>query len=642
MKRKKYNTGGPLDSIPARPMPTLPLNTAPKLDLTGLGPTTFYAPNNMRNTVQTPVYTNYAHTNSSKSKSKDRFREHEFGGFLQGLSGVAGLINPAAGAATAGVGSLVSFVEALNKKNKVISASPGNYKSGGGLTKSKAREILHDGSVHGHKLTDKQRRFFAAQAFESGGQMDQQLSDSSFQVKGNPSKTDGNFYPQFNAYLDHNEVVKNDFVFSDSIRSPLTGAKFSEEALKIENSSKKAQRKLKVNPTDVHAQNTLMHNEKTSAALAALQETVATKMGLRNSDGSTIQRLQHGGPTNPYPWQDWMTWTPTYDVSAKKTASIPYDPFSPYSLTATNNTPSLGSGHGTATNPSPAYKGSSSPLPAPIQTTPNPSVPAARKPTRVTKPLSTAPISPVAGPIGNATTDLPFDQIPFTRPPQVPFSGVDQVTSESRTNGIPLPTSNSTASGTTDSLLANDTSNGKQRFSFGDYLQLGAFAGELLPLIGGSEKEKPNLDTTFISKEHYDARQALQQNQRNFSNVASSINTSSETLRRALLAQLDATKTNRDNQVISQYQTMNNQAQTRYEDRLANQRRYNVGQQNYTNDLNARNRASYRYAVQNAFESVSNLGQAFNQRDYQQKQLNLLKGRYGDVYANVIANLMGQ
>lgn len=30
----------------------------------------------------------------------------------------------------------------------------------GGLTKSKAREILHDKSVHGHPLTDKQRRFF--------------------------------------------------------------------------------------------------------------------------------------------------------------------------------------------------------------------------------------------------------------------------------------------------------------------------------------------------------------------------------------------------------------------------------------------------------------------------------------------------
>ena len=32
----------------------------------------------------------------------------------------------------------------------------------GGLTPNKAREILHDKSVHGKELTDKQRRFFGA------------------------------------------------------------------------------------------------------------------------------------------------------------------------------------------------------------------------------------------------------------------------------------------------------------------------------------------------------------------------------------------------------------------------------------------------------------------------------------------------
>ena len=32
------------------------------------------------------------------------------------------------------------------------------------LTKAKAREILRDGSVHGHKLTARQRRFFGARA----------------------------------------------------------------------------------------------------------------------------------------------------------------------------------------------------------------------------------------------------------------------------------------------------------------------------------------------------------------------------------------------------------------------------------------------------------------------------------------------
>ena len=45
------------------------------------------------------------------------------------------------------------------------------------LTSSKAKEILHDKSVHGHPLTDKQRKFFGAIAggakpYASGGWLD--------------------------------------------------------------------------------------------------------------------------------------------------------------------------------------------------------------------------------------------------------------------------------------------------------------------------------------------------------------------------------------------------------------------------------------------------------------------------------------
>ena len=34
------------------------------------------------------------------------------------------------------------------------------------LTKGKAMKILHDGSVRGHELTEKQRKFFGAKAGE--------------------------------------------------------------------------------------------------------------------------------------------------------------------------------------------------------------------------------------------------------------------------------------------------------------------------------------------------------------------------------------------------------------------------------------------------------------------------------------------
>jgi len=66
------------------------------------------------------------------------------------------------------------------------------------LTKSKAREILHDKEVHGHPLTDKQRRFFGAIAggakpyqdggwldkYEEGGVLKQKTQDN-YGVQGN-------------------------------------------------------------------------------------------------------------------------------------------------------------------------------------------------------------------------------------------------------------------------------------------------------------------------------------------------------------------------------------------------------------------------------------------------------------------------
>jgi hypothetical protein len=55
--------------------------------------------------------------------------------------------------------------EMLNKfvVNDQQSAGPQSVKVGG-LTQDKAREILHDGTVHGNKITDKQRRYFGAVA----------------------------------------------------------------------------------------------------------------------------------------------------------------------------------------------------------------------------------------------------------------------------------------------------------------------------------------------------------------------------------------------------------------------------------------------------------------------------------------------
>lgn len=313
-----------------------------------------------------------------------------------------------------------------NARSKyVMGASPGNYAKGGMISKAKAREILHDGTVHGKPITEKQRRFFGAMAtrkaaggmiadmmnptaaldmlnqpqavkallsgrtntpMKMGGMMnyamggglsaedrgsdkkpypsvassdfaggnrsypiptladavdalrlaglhgrsdirskvydkypslrkamggrlvdedmnpndeageydnyrrrfatggDMKLSDSSFLVNGNPSVTDGNFYPQLNAKLDHGEVVKDNFVFSNKLRDPQTNVTYAKLAQPVEKSTGKAEKFMKRFQNDAFSKNTVMQNNKFLDSLSNKQEMLATAMGLRQNE----------------------------------------------------------------------------------------------------------------------------------------------------------------------------------------------------------------------------------------------------------------------------------------------------------------------------------------------------------------------
>jgi hypothetical protein len=84
------------------------------------------------------------------------------------------------------------------------------------LTSSKAKEILHDKSVHGHPLTDKQRRFFGAIAggakpykaeeggwldkYEQGGLILKKKTKDNFGKKANPNDVDATVGPNFEGW----------------------------------------------------------------------------------------------------------------------------------------------------------------------------------------------------------------------------------------------------------------------------------------------------------------------------------------------------------------------------------------------------------------------------------------------------------
>lgn len=123
--------------------------------------------------------------------------------------------------------------------------------------------------------------------FANGGMMDedsnpndsddQQLSNSAFQVKGNPNVTDGNSYPSLNANLDHNEVVDKNakFVFSNQLKNGKET--FAKEAAELYKRIGKVE-----NRKDPISQATVQQLNKQVQTLAMSQEQLAQALGLRN------------------------------------------------------------------------------------------------------------------------------------------------------------------------------------------------------------------------------------------------------------------------------------------------------------------------------------------------------------------------
>lgn len=158
---------------------------------------------------------------------------------------------------------------------------------------------MKEGSSGHVKSKDRYREhrpgyYSPTKGYQTGG--DVQLNESAFQVQGNANQVDGNTYNMGNQQvaLDHNEVVKDNFVFSDSIVNPITGNKFSKDAKKIEKRIGKAEMKIQ-SYNDMISKKTLKHLNNMSNALKVTQEAVATDQGHRNEDGSTKQNFATGG-----------------------------------------------------------------------------------------------------------------------------------------------------------------------------------------------------------------------------------------------------------------------------------------------------------------------------------------------------------
>jgi len=144
-------------------------------------------------------------------------------------------------------------------------------------------------------------------SYATGGDM--KISDSSFVVDGNPSITDGNYYPQLNVKLDHGEVVKDNFVYSNKLKDPNTNITFAKLAKPVEKSTGKSENYLRKFPNDPITTKTVNMNNMYLSKLKDSQEVLAGLMGLRTDQpqgmayGGMVKGYVSGGdmgdPTNP-------------------------------------------------------------------------------------------------------------------------------------------------------------------------------------------------------------------------------------------------------------------------------------------------------------------------------------------------------
>ena len=463
--------------------------------------------------------------------------------------------------------------------------------------------------------------------YENGGQMgDQQLSSSSFQVKGNPQTTDGNYYPEYNANLDHNEVVKNQFVFSDKLKHPATGQSFAKEAAGIESAIGKAQKTLKSNPNDKAAKNTVKLNEQRSKALAATQEAMASSMGLRAKNRNFVV----GGYTgeednkpilplninNPYPFLTGIAGVDAGITNPSTPAPIKY---ANSSIRNSITGMPYYSGYTPSTTQSQQTVSPVPQLPPAAQTSPK----VARR--GGTKKV-TAPVAPVAPVVPASMANFPMLNAANRTPTMGPVISGQVKAPNIAGQAIPQT---AIAAG----LNAGDQLNNK--FTAGDYMQAAKVAAGFGQLIGGPVTEKPSYDTTRITQNVMDPRNALNQNQRSFKDATAGYDSPSVNARRAYENSMYANKMGQDANIITQYQQGNQQNRTAYEQAASNQRRYNVGQTLATNDLNQRNKDSYRQAVDSAFTGLSNFGMGLNEKKQGYDVLQILRQQYPEVYKNI-------
>lgn len=169
-------------------------------------------------------------------------------------------------------------------------------------------------------------------------------------------------------------------------------------------------------------------------------------------------------------------------------------------------------------------------------------------------------------------------------------------------------------------------SNNSNKYGIGDYMQLGA-AGiqSIAALLDRPHTPPARIINSPITENRYNPARALQENQFTTNAAVNALgNNYSSAGVSSGLQNLYANKYKADSGIIQNYDQMNQQAKTQYEERLGQRDQFNSQIQTQNDVIKQQDKANYTNGLYNALESVSNVGKGLNQKESSDKALKYL------------------
>lgn len=170
----------------------------------------------------------------------------------------------------------------------------------------------------------------------------------------------------------------------------------------------------------------------------------------------------------------------------------------------------------------------------------------------------------------------------------------------------------------------------------GDVMQGIAATSQMLRALQKPLPEKERTITSPITRQVFDPTSQLAQSARSYSSSMNTLDVGSANTRRLYGNQMLASKLATDQNILTQYDTMNQQARSQYEQLMGQRQAQNVQLAMTTADLNQRNLGAYNNAVDTAFSSMSNFGKSLNAKKGAYENLKLIQKLYPDIYNRLV------